>query len=221
MLTCLLFVHAAIPVCPANSHYESCGTSCPATCANPSLAAGCSSPCVEACVCDDGFLLSGTKCVPQAQCGCTYDGHYVEAGLSFWGDETCTKRYTCAAGGLLSLSQTSCPIGLECQVVGGVRGCYPVDHATCMVSGDPHFVTFDGERYNFQGTCAYLLAGVSANTKGLESFSVVLQNSGQDKRIGSSLNLVEVKVNGFTAVISKQYPGTVVVKFSHSDSCFN
>ncbi|XP_029023842.1 IgGFc-binding protein-like [Betta splendens] len=201
----------SVPVCPTNSHYEFCGTSCPATCSNPSPPAECSSPCVEACVCNDGFVLSGTECVPQAQCGCTYEGHYVKVGASFWGDDACTTRYTCSAGGLLSLSRTSCPAGQECQVAGGLRGCYPVDHATCMVSGDPHVVTFDGERYDFQGTCSYELAGVAANAKGLETFSVVLQNSGRDKKIGSSLSLVEVQVNGYTVVISRVYPGTAVV----------
>lgn len=210
----MICAHAAIPVCPKNSHYEFCGSSCPATCANPNPSTGCT--CVETCVCDDGFLLSGANCVPQAQCGCTYEGHYVEAGGSFWGDETCTKHYTCTGGERLSFNQTSCSAGQECQVVGGIRGCYPVDYTTCMVSGDPHFVTFDGEHYNFEGTCAYEMAGVSNNNnnkKDLESFSVLLQNNGQDKKTGSSIKLLEVKVYEYTIVISKEYPGTVVVMY--------
>ncbi|XP_031722449.1 IgGFc-binding protein-like [Anarrhichthys ocellatus] len=199
------------PKCPENSRYEFCGSGCPATCANPNTPTTCNATCVETCVCNDGFMLSATKCVPQAQCGCMYEGHYVEAGASFWGGESCTKRYTCSAGGSLSFNQISCPAGQQCQVVEGIRGCYPVNYATCMVSGDPHFVTFDGDRYNFQGTCVYQMAAVSSNQTSLENFSVVLQNNGQDKKIGSVVQLVEVKVDEDTIVISKEHPGTVMV----------
>ncbi|XP_051811549.1 IgGFc-binding protein-like [Acanthochromis polyacanthus] len=198
-----------VPTCPANSHYEFCGSACPATCANRNSA--CNSSCVEACVCNDGFILSGSQCVPEAQCGCTYEGRYVEAETSFWGDETCTELYTCSAGGGLSSSQTGCPSGQQCQVVAGLRGCYALSYATCMVSGDPHFVTFDGQRFNFQGTCVYEMASVSSNQTSLEHFSVVLQSSGQDKRIGSVVQLVEVMVYGYNFTISKEYPGAVVV----------
>lgn len=166
---------------------------------------------METCVCDDGFILSGSKCVPNNQCGCTYEGLYVEAGTSFWGGESCTRRYTCAAGGQLSFQSSTCPAGQECQVEKGIQGCYPVNHATCMVSGDPHFGTFDGQHFDFQGTCTYEMAGVSSDQKSLESFSVVLHNSGQDKRIGSVVQLVEVKVYGYTIIISKEYLGAVVV----------
>ncbi|XP_051246393.1 IgGFc-binding protein-like [Dicentrarchus labrax] len=198
------------PKCPANSHYEFCGSGCPATCANQNPPTKCNATCVETCVCDGGFVLSGTKCVPKAQCGCVYEGHYVEPGASFWGGESCTKRYTCSAGGSLSYKQTSCPAGQQCQVVEGIRGCNPVNYATCMVSGDPHFVTFDGQRYNLQGTCAYQMAAVSNQTS-LEHFSVVLQNNGQDKRIGSVVKLVEVNVYGYTIITSKEHPGAVVI----------
>ncbi|KAI3358666.1 hypothetical protein L3Q82_015078, partial [Scortum barcoo] len=199
------------PKCPKNSHYEFCGSGCPATCANPNAHTNCSATCVETCTCDDGFMMSGTQCVPESQCGCVYEGRYVKAGASFWGDSGCTKRYTCSAGGHLSSEQTSCPTGQQCQVVEGIKGCYSVDYATCMVSGDPHFVTFDGERYNFQGTCSYEMAGVSSNQTSLQHFSVVLQNNGQDKRIGSVVRAVEVNVSGYTIVISKEQPGAVVV----------
>lgn len=204
-------VHAAAPECPVNSHFESCGSACPATCQDPDAPSKCKTSCVEACTCNDGFLRSGNKCVPKGQCGCMYIGNYVEAGASFWGDESCTQLIKCSAGGILSGQDTSCPLGKQCQVVKGIRDCYNVTYATCMVSGDPHFVTFDGQRYNFHGTCVYEMASFSANQSSLEPFSVVVQNNGQDKRIGTIIKLIGVKVYGYTIIISKEHPGFVMV----------
>uniref|UniRef100_A0A673FRM9 TIL domain-containing protein n=1 Tax=Sinocyclocheilus rhinocerous TaxID=307959 RepID=A0A673FRM9_9TELE len=54
--------------CPVGSHYEPCGSACPASCQDPGSEGTCFEPCVEGCVCDPGFVLSGDKCVPFSEC---------------------------------------------------------------------------------------------------------------------------------------------------------
>lgn len=36
---------------------------------------------MEACECDFGYILDGTTCVPEEQCGCTVGGYYISIGL--------------------------------------------------------------------------------------------------------------------------------------------
>uniref|UniRef100_A0A672F6G2 VWFD domain-containing protein n=1 Tax=Salarias fasciatus TaxID=181472 RepID=A0A672F6G2_SALFA len=83
----------------------------------------------EGCQCDDGFVLNGNQCVPPTSCGCYHQGRY-----------------------------RSCGPQESCRVVEGVFGCHPKPHGTCYASGDPHYKTFDGMKYDFQGTCRYILA---------------------------------------------------------------
>lgn len=66
-----LFLFLPAIKCPVGSHYEPCGSACPASCQDPGSEGTCSEPCVEGCVCDPGFVLSGDKCVPFSECGCT------------------------------------------------------------------------------------------------------------------------------------------------------
>jgi hypothetical protein len=37
----------------------------------------------EGCECLPGYVLSGTECVPQNQCGCQRDGEYYPVSLSY------------------------------------------------------------------------------------------------------------------------------------------
>jgi hypothetical protein len=57
------------PVCGANEVFKTCGTACPATCANPHPSAVCTKNCVIGCFCTEGFLKHANgQCVPAANC---------------------------------------------------------------------------------------------------------------------------------------------------------
>ncbi|XP_070702802.1 IgGFc-binding protein-like [Pempheris klunzingeri] len=200
------------PSCPENSHYEFCGNACPATCENPDAATKCKKSCVETCVCDEGFLLSGTECVPKAQCGCLYKGHYIEAGASFFTDDKCTEKCTCnQATKKVDCEKPGCKNGYECKMVDGLIGCHLNAFAECSMTGGPHFETFDRYDYNFQGSCVYQLAGVCSKDPSLQRFDVLVQNDGHGKRVGAGARLVEVNVYGNSIVISRKHKDLVLI----------
>uniref|UniRef100_A0A3B3YA39 VWFD domain-containing protein n=1 Tax=Poecilia mexicana TaxID=48701 RepID=A0A3B3YA39_9TELE len=93
--------------CPANSHYEAQGTGCPSTCVNPNSTYNCPLPDQESCVCNSGYLLSGGVCVPHADCGCSFEGHYYRSGETVILDADCGRRCTCSYGSM-TCSSHSC-----------------------------------------------------------------------------------------------------------------
>ncbi|XP_076863833.1 IgGFc-binding protein-like [Brachyhypopomus gauderio] len=168
------------PKCPANSHFESCA--CPASCENPTPPADCKASCVASCICNDGFLWSGDKCVPSNQCGCVYslagEKRYLQAGESIWAGDSCSKKCTCnPTNGQVTCTNANCPSGTTCTVVNGIRDCHAVSHATCNIYGDPHYITFDNGKYDFQGSCTYT-AAQSCHIDGLPltPFAVIVEN---------------------------------------------
>ncbi|KAK7886664.1 hypothetical protein WMY93_026285 [Mugilogobius chulae] len=188
--------------CPANSHYELCGSACPATCSDPDTPLKCKRPCRETCSCKKGFVLSGNKCVPASKCGCSYNGHYVPAGESFWADQGCQKW---------SAKNKGCRNGDQCKVVDGIRKCEAVSVKTCQATGDPHYKTFDGRRYNFQGTCVYQLAALCSNDPELVPFEVNVQNDNRGSKVVSYTKLVEIKVFSLSIVITRTHKGRIMV----------
>lgn len=197
--------HCPEPKCPENSHYESCGNACPATCENPKAPTKCRLKCVETCTCNPGFLRSGNQCVHSSQCGCSYEGRYMPPKKPFWGNENCTASCQCSPTCLKAeCKTTSCPAGTRCAVVNGTRDCHLLPYATCLAASDSHYLTFDGQQYNFQGTCVYQMAGVCSKKASLQPFDVLVQNDVHNKKGGSVPKLVEVKVHGHSIVIGKQ-----------------
>ncbi|XP_063040860.1 IgGFc-binding protein-like isoform X2 [Engraulis encrasicolus] len=202
------------PQCPKNSHYEHCGTACPATCANRKAESNCISPCVASCVCDEGFVLTGNKCVRESQCGCLYKktGSYVPPGTTFWTDN-CEESCTCEADGHLKCTSNGCPSGKECKVVKGKIGCHPSTYGTCTISGDPHYKTFDKHAYDFQGTCTYAAAkACHIEDTDLQPFSVVVENEKWSSEPNNAVaKAVVVEVYGQTFVLRINQVGVVMV----------
>lgn len=64
------------------------------------------------------------------------------------------------------------------------------DDAVCTVFGDPHYRTFDGRVFNFQGACKYLLTSDCRN----DTFSVRVTNDARSSRSFSWTKTVTLTV---------------------------
>ncbi|XP_069460993.1 IgGFc-binding protein-like [Ambystoma mexicanum] len=191
------------PICPANSHYELCGSGCPATCSGLSSPAGCDALCGEGCVCNDGFILSGDKCVPIGDCGCIYKEQYYQQDQEFYPDGLCQERCRCGDGRVVTCQKAACGANEECQVLNGIQGCHPSGHGTCVASGDPHYLSFDGQAFDFQGSCTYTLATPCGDSQGLANFSVVVENESYGNGNVAVTRMVVVVVQGYTVAIER------------------
>ncbi|XP_065813942.1 IgGFc-binding protein [Labrus bergylta] len=201
------------PSCPAGSHYEACGTACPNTCSSPDIATRCKSPCVEGCQCDKGRVLSGDRCVPKSQCGCQHDGKYYPAGTKFWGDNTCSTRCKCV-NGKTKCDKVSCRKNEHCGLKKGVRDCYATSFASCQCTGDPHCISLDNRRFDFQGTCTYVLSQlVKGSDKGLEPFQCLVQNEnrGRNKAVAYTKSVSLTVFGNVTVSLSSTNPRKIIV----------
>uniref|UniRef100_A0A3B3U0K1 VWFD domain-containing protein n=1 Tax=Poecilia latipinna TaxID=48699 RepID=A0A3B3U0K1_9TELE len=127
-------------------------------------------------------------------------GQTVQLGDSFWSDNTCTQRCTCTDQGLQCFN-TRCSFSQICRPAAFQYSCQTVQRQTCTVSGDPHYRTFDGSRFSFQGTCTYVLSEQCQN--GLPYYRVEGKNEHQGSTHVSWPVLVKVFVHDETIELIK------------------
>ncbi|KAG7506609.1 hypothetical protein JOB18_010760 [Solea senegalensis] len=178
--------------CPANSHYELCGTDCGHTCTSL-VDTSCDHVCSEGCFCDEDYVRSGTSCVHVENCGCQYDGFYYKAGESFW-TEGCSQRCECRGPSDLLCTAASCTPAQQCTVRDGHLGCFD-SMSTCTVLGDPHYITFDGAVVNFQGTCSYIITESVSHRSNETQFQVIATNKHRGNNRVSFVSTVDIYIS--------------------------
>ncbi|XP_073844457.1 crosveinless 2-secreting protein [Musca autumnalis] len=168
------------------------------------------------CTCSNGTSICERKTCPILECSPEYqemDGccprcitsevrsECILNGKTYQNNETWnvdTCRSCRCTGGNIRCSEMRCPAvkcrsNEELKVLPGE--CCPkcIETAgTCTVFGDPHFKTFDGKFFSFQGSCKYLLASDCHD----KTFSIRLTNDGRQTKRSSWAKTVTLKMKG-------------------------
>ena len=97
----------------------------------------------------------------------------------------------------------------SCLQVSDIQACVCTDSAVCSVYGDPHYRSYDGKRFSYQGTCRYLIASPSLRTT-TPYFQVFGRN---ENRLGetdvSYVRYLEVVYGLVTVRLSRVSPETI------------
>lgn len=96
-------------------------------------------------------------------------------------------------------------------MVEGIRKCQAISYSVCHATGDPHYMTFDKKKFDFQGTCVYQMVALCSKNTDLVPFEVLVQNDHRGSRVVSYTKLVEIKVRSLSIVITKTHKHKILV----------
>ncbi|KAJ1177086.1 hypothetical protein NDU88_002349 [Pleurodeles waltl] len=155
--------------CENDLIYNECINCCPVSCQQKKQCVDSELPCVDGCYCEEGLIYENGVCVTPSECPCDFHGDSYKSGSVVRDD---CNNCTCV-GGKWICTDLICPV-------------------ECSVTGDIHFMTFDGRKYTFQASCQYILAKSLTSGK----FTVTLQNvpCGQNQD-GSCIQSVSLILN--------------------------
>ncbi|KAK7801684.1 hypothetical protein U0070_013178 [Myodes glareolus] len=112
--------------------------------------------CESGCICPKGlYENSDGQCVPAEECPCDFAGVSYPGGSELHTD---CKTCTCSQGRWTCQLSTQCP-------------------STCVLYGEGHVITFDGQRFVFDGNCEYTLATDDCGANSSQpTFKVLTEN---------------------------------------------
>ncbi|XP_059547948.1 zonadhesin [Myotis daubentonii] len=209
--------------CPTHSTYTPCVPSCSRSCWD--LEGQCDdthvpSTCEEGCICQPGYVLNEQQCVPRTQCGCRdAQGRSLPTGTT-WLSSGCTQNCTCRAG-TIQCQPFACSSGSHCQTnSNGSSTCAPPKLERCSIFGDPHYRTFDGVSYHFQGRMTYVLVK-TVDTLPRNVVPLVVEGRNKMQTPLSQIFLQEVIVVVYGYTVQLQADLQLVVNDQKMDTPFN
>ncbi|KAG8522064.1 Mucin-6 [Galemys pyrenaicus] len=159
------------------------GAACAPTCQR--LATG--TPCVPAkcesgCVCAEGLYEDASgQCVPPEECPCEFAGASYPRGAQLHAD---CKTCTCSRG------SWACQDRMPCSSI-------------CTLYGEGHVVTFDGQRFVFEGSCEYILATDGCGARDTApTFTILTENVVCGKSGVTCSRAVKMLLGGMSVVLA-------------------
>ncbi|XP_041476669.1 BMP-binding endothelial regulator protein-like [Lytechinus variegatus] len=163
--------------------------------------------CPSALNCPSGNVVQGEDdCCPRCEpLVCDVNGTKYQDG-DVWHQSVCES---CSCNnGLVRCRVEECRLDLECETNFELKtlegDCCPQcieKNGVCTVFGDPHYRSFDGRLFNFQGRCKYLLAADCSTN----DFRVRVRNDGRNTKSFSWTKTVFLTLGKHSITLLQDY----------------